>query len=547
MEATDWLDITGDIPAITSSQWQNYSDEVKSQFPFGQIWEGLGEKLWKNIAKQVSCECLSDAAIACLKQDLALQLSHICSVPIWEFYQRIILYKFPYLMNTATGASAAYDWFYNFLLKGGLREFYTEYKVVSDRSFRSISFWSTSLLKFLNDFHADLDSLRREFAIGTEIVISSLDLRLSDAHNGGRSVIAVEIGSNNGRTILYKPKNLGTEVLFRKILSTLNEIPWPFNYVNTLDCGDHGWVAHISYQSAISEKQIQDYYSRAGVILCLSYMLRLTDLHAENIIAQSDTPHLLDMEAMFHPFFITDNIPFTVLSTGLLPPESLDYTDVFGLTAIGGETSQLLHCRWRDVGKDEVRPEFVMGKFGVLGNMPSLAGRRISAHRHVECICDGFSVAYETLSNNLHRVKEIILSALRDQSFEVRMIPRSTMQYSMILRNLAIYHFRDIDSSRLHIEEALAQGQYHPNLDDHNIRRAEIEALERLDIPCFRVRIQKGDIVEYTAMIKNIDDNFEDLLVSSVLNMTTADKNKQIQLIRESFSISPAFELHGDS
>jgi lantibiotic modifying enzyme len=321
----------------------------------------------------------------------------------------------------------------------------------------------------------------------------------------------------------------------------LDRIPWKFNYIRTLDCGDHGWVEHINHQSATSEKCIEHYYKRAGVILCLAYILKLTDLHAENIIAQGDTPHVIDMEAMFHPFFLREKKTFTVLDTGLLPPESLDHVDIFGLTAIGGEPSQILHCRWRDIGKNEVQPEFVAGKFEVLGNMPILDGQRASAHRYVDCICEGFSLAYEELGNNTLKIKNIIINALCDDAFEVRVIPRSTMQYSIILRNLDIYHYRDIKSSISHIEEALQEGLYYSELDDLSIRRAEIEALERLDIPCFRLRIQKGDIIEHATLVKCIGNQVDAILAGTILNLSEADKGMQRQLIRESF-FAPVIE-----
>lgn len=535
MRSADWLELIVDIPAVTSTRWESYSDEVASQFPFGQIWEGLSEKFWKIIANEMNCVHLSDMAIACLKRDLALQLSHICSVPIWEFYQKVILCKAPYLMNSEIATSGAYEYFYAFLWKGGLREFYTEYHVVADRCLRLLSLWSSSVAKFISDFCVDLDSLRREFVIGDKIAITGLNMRLSDMHNGGKSVIGVEIGGENGVVILYKPKNLGPEVLFRNILRTLGEPARAFDCANTLNCGDHGWVSRVKHCCAKNNSDIEDYYKKAGAVLCVSYVLRLTDLHAENIIAQGNTPQLIDMEAMFHPFFIGDDSSFTVLSTGLLPPNSLDHTDIFGLTAIGGETSKVLHCRWKDLEKNNVRPEFVEGKFAVLDNLPTLDGKRISAHSYVDCICDGFSIAYEALSRNARSVSDIILDALQDDAFEVRVIPRSTMQYSLILRNLAIYHYRDIKSARSYIEEALVQGLYYPALGDENIRRAEIDALERLDVPCFRARIKMGDIAEYMATINKIDIDIERFMVGTVFNMSVTDKNRQIQLIRESF------------
>ena len=43
------------------------------------------------------------------------------------------------------------------------------------------------------------------------------------------------------------------------------------------------------------------FYRRQGVLLALLYLLGMTDIHHENLIACADQPVLVDVETLLHP------------------------------------------------------------------------------------------------------------------------------------------------------------------------------------------------------------------------------------------------------
>jgi len=541
MTPSDWNYLIDELPMTPHLQVVNSSFiAAENQLPFSQIWEHLSRRAWADISRATEFECLSESAAESLIFSLVERMSCICSVPLWEYFQKTRLVRFPYLaIADREHEVEAYQWFTTFLFQGGLKTFFNNHQIPWLRISILLTSWANSTLKFLLDFHHDIDVLINSFNINGNAKIRNLTIGLSDPHNGGRSVIAVEIDDVSHIDFLYKPKNIGPENLFRKILSSLCDfnIPWCFRDVISLDCGDHGWVESIPFKSVTNECDIEDYYKKVGVVLCLAYILKLTDLHAENIVAHGDTPYILDMEAMFHPLFMRENSTFTVLDTGLIPPILSSHVDIYGLTAIGGEASGMLHCKWENVGENGVHPTFITGNFGKCNNLPVLDNMQISASQYIEFICEGFNVTYDALHNDQPRLINLVKDALETSSFETRIIPRSTMQYSVILRNLVIYNNQDEVSSKNYIHQALNEDTHNSKIMLSEFRQAEVEALERLDIPCFRVKINDNEIIEHA---KRITSTIMKDAVGTILHELTKtsdiDKETQLKLIKYSLS-----------
>ena len=47
------------------------------------------------------------------------------------------------------------------------------------------------------------------------------------------------------------------------------------------------------------EKEIKEYYYRCGAECCLAYVLGMTDIHMDNVIAHGKYPVIIDTEFMF--------------------------------------------------------------------------------------------------------------------------------------------------------------------------------------------------------------------------------------------------------
>ena len=106
----------------------------------------------------------------------------------------------------------------------------------------------------------------------------------------------------SGRKLVYKPKDMGTEAAYHRLLAWLNErgAPLPFKVLEVLDRSTHGWVEFVEHLPCRDRDEARRYYERAGMLLCLFYVLEGTDCHYENIIASGEYPVLIDTETLMH-------------------------------------------------------------------------------------------------------------------------------------------------------------------------------------------------------------------------------------------------------
>ena len=62
---------------------------------------------------------------------------------------------------------------------------------------------------------------------------------------------------------------------------------------------DYGWEQEVTEAEWMCEKEIQEYYYRCGAECCLAYVLGMTDIHMDNVIAHGKYPVIIDTEFMF--------------------------------------------------------------------------------------------------------------------------------------------------------------------------------------------------------------------------------------------------------
>src|SRR4029453_16005835 len=103
----------------------------------------------------------------------------------------------------------------------------------------------------------------------------------------------------------------------------------PFPRLAVLDRGGHGWVEFAEHADCHSADEVRRFYERHGGYLALLYMLNGTDMHCENVLARSEDPIIVDLEALFHPVLrcdadgsdgpASDDLRRSVVRAGLLP------------------------------------------------------------------------------------------------------------------------------------------------------------------------------------------------------------------------------------
>jgi len=194
---------------------------------------------------------------------------------------------------------AFYQRFVAHMLQGQLARIFQEYAVLA-RLLATISDrWVEATVEFLQRLAADLPDLQHVFggaaALGS---VSAVEAALSDPHRGRRSVISLTFSS--GHRLVYKPKNLGLEEVYQHLLAWCNaqRAPLTFSILRVLNRSSYGWVEYVEHRPCEDQAAAQRYFQRAGMLLCLVYVLEGSDCHYDNLIAHGEHPLLVDLETL---------------------------------------------------------------------------------------------------------------------------------------------------------------------------------------------------------------------------------------------------------
>lgn len=418
--------------------------------------------------------------------------------------------------------------------------------------------WVRNVGEFENRLCEDLPEIERVFnRRKPPRHVVAVATGLSDPHDGGRTVIAVEFSS--GLKIIYKPRSLGVERAYFDFVAAINrfDVLLPFRTLTILDRGDYGWVEFVEQRSCASEEEIRRYYRRSGNLLCLVYALNGSDFHFENLIADGEHPVPIDLETICHHRVeigghdaldeITERLRLSVLATDLLPdPVKLDhqYFDISAFAHSDAEEGEADRVIWKHVNTDGMDYVYERQRPQPAGNLPKLNGKTAVLDDHTDIILEGFEEAYRFLQQKA----ELLLGEngpLRAMfSHHSRFIYRPTALYSLILqRALHPAYVSDGVDFAMQFEvltrkliEAPDRPMTWPLIE------AETASLWQLDIPRFTAR---GD---ETALKLGPENSIAGCFAGSAWNATQAkirglseaDLRWQLSLIAGSFDVRSA-------
>lgn len=164
-----------------------------------------------------------------------------------------------------------------------------------------VNLWIDSTKEFLLRLESDQFTLEKTFSINKDLGrVVAIQHNLSDHHNNGRSVMIVRFAS--GLKLVYKPKYLGLEEAYFRLLDWLNKKGelLQFKLLKVINRSTYGWVEYAEHLPCRDEQEARLYYHRSGMILCLVYLLEGIDFHNENLIACAEHPVLVDLETLLH-------------------------------------------------------------------------------------------------------------------------------------------------------------------------------------------------------------------------------------------------------
>lgn len=510
-----------------------------------------------------------------LELNLLAQLSGLCSRTMeLEFkafrvyQQQAVTFSGTRLYGQFPGSQSQkqYRAFIAQMQSGKLLSFFQEYSVLARLVGTLVDSWVDAIAEFLSRLDADWTDIEQTFESKSPLGnVISIEPFLSDRHHGGRTVFAIQFESE--LKLIYKPKDIGQEVGYFQILDWLNQhgSPLPFKLFKTINCSTHGWIEFVEQLPCQSQDEAQRFYQRAGMLLCLLYVLEGTDVHHENIVACGEHPVLVDMETLFHHRvkdidslgdstldLANEQMHNSVLRTYMLPRwefgiDGQSY-DISGLGGVGGRETPLKVPKWKNINTDAMKLTQENFVTQASNNVPFLNGEPQLAKDYVEDLVEGFRQMYHFFIAK----KESFLAS--DSPFgqlapqRVRFIFRHTKIYASVLRATLHPKYLKNGADRSIEIEALSTGMlksakppiFWPLLQE------EIDSLEQLDVPMFvgssdsdSLTLSNGQVIKGCFSQPSYD-----LVVSRVAELNEQDLETQTNYIWGSMYVGSG---NGDS
>lgn len=455
-----------------------------------------------------------------------------------------------------------YQQFVGRMRQCGLVDFFREYTVLARLLSTITDLWVESTVEFLQRLAADLPDMQQVFGGESELgQVMDVQPSLSDPHRGRRKVLALTFAS--GCKVVYKPKDLGTEEAYYRLLAWCNQRggPLPLRVLMVLNRSSHGWAEFVEHELCRDREEAQRYYQRAGMLLCLIYTLEGVDCHFENIIASGEQPVLVDMETLMHhrspleddegdgaraQLLAYEQMEHSVLRTGLLPTWQIenDTQDSYDVSGLGGGEQRIVSVpRWEHINTDRMKLKYGQVKTGVQANWPMLDGAFLPLEEHTSEVVAGFQQMYRFLLEQREALlaPESPLYELARQ--QVRFLYRATRVYFSIAQKLLHpMYLRDGADRSIQLEllgrsvVPLEGPLRHKGERSHwwTVFAAERQGMEQTDIPFFTARASSRDLIVVPG--REIQACFHepsfDLVVARLQALGDEDLERQVAFIQ---------------
>ena len=338
--------------------------------------------------------------------------------------------------------------------------------------------------------------------------LSELSFGAGDSHCGGTTVA---IASGSGWRVVYKPRFLATDNVLRSFIAGLADDHGSALSVRVpavIDCDDYGWSEFVTHRFARGNDELISFYRGIGHLLALMRLLRGSDLHAENVIAQGGSPVVVDCETLFTPKIppppsgygeaydrAGELIARTVIAIGLLPRRAINFgwrgADVSAVGMLPGQQPMQQQQGILNAGSDKAYVGPVLVKASVSQNHPSAEP---ALAKYWPEVLRGF----DELTATLQRLDASGVLQPRLRAFEdcrVRVVLRATEVYAEIGRML--WHpvsLHDPGPARQQAFGLLQKMAENVSMSpsDPAVINAEIDDLLEGDIPYFSTVVSDG-------------------------------------------------------
>lgn len=364
------------------------------------------------------------------------------------------------------------------------------------------------------------------------------------------------VGLASGTIVYYKPRTASNEMLLQRVSDLICRMAGDEPFAVTppvLDRTTYCWVKAVECAAGDSIDDIRTYYRRAGHLLLVSYALRLTDLHHENIIPAGDHPCVVDAETIFttmirQPSFATAaatevnaRILGSVTGTGMLPVVS-------GMRIYGGDVSAFSRGHWRpekrllvNPARDDLRYERGYEDRYDASHLPSLAGHDGRSepalpNDYVDAIIAGFSRSYQTLLAGRGQIRRLLES--QSKTVRCRLLARRTSDYSVFIEYLW-------SISNLSRQEDLTQRLRRSGAGiPTGVMESEERQIAQANIPSFSCGAESTSITDADGItVGQLSESPLDLTLGHLNRLNEQDLELQRRLIEFTFESEEVLSL----
>jgi type 2 lantibiotic biosynthesis protein LanM len=272
---------------------------------------------------------------------------------------------------------------------------------------------------------------------------------LSDYHRGLKSTCIIE---NRNRKIVYKPRSGAIDEYWGIFIDWFNsKDPSPkLDTIKVIDKGEYHWQEYVGSKPCNSESEIRKLYYRIGLLAAISYVLKMEDLHMENMIVNGEFPYIVDLETIFQidgfqngnlkvksaTDILNKKIRQSILSTQLFPVPGRFHDsniDISGITGKGGQVIKNGKTKIINQFTDEIEIIREDGMTEGKDNIGRIENVLINPKDYIEEIVEGFREGYILLESNKEELLQLINSGELFYNIYPRYLFRNTNLYATIL------------------------------------------------------------------------------------------------------------------
>jgi type 2 lantibiotic biosynthesis protein LanM len=548
--------------------------DAEHPLPFQEVVVNLVLYALEHVRSESSSaiEVLRPSAVTTLQRQLLAHLTFVANLTIGQNFYQFRFQRAPasaleFAWQQQVPSTEIYSDYVNHMRAGGFRELLHEYPVLARLLCESIEQWIRTTSQFCLRFEHDFAQLKAFFRWKVERpfgAITQLRTNLSDRHQGGQTVI--ECILHSGERVFYKPRSLQPEIAFYRFVEWLNKrgLAYDLKVLRTLDRATHGWIESVEHKSCQIITQVENFYTRAGMLLAVLHVLGVTDIHCENLIASGEYPVIVDLETLVNGGFSAPAPKFSVgktedylqndpsiLNIGLLP---VQYTSLHGqkfdMSALGSDGTQdpdIKVLSWHAINTDQMKLSEAEKYKAPLTHRVRLDDQLPSVSDYLPAFLSGFQETYFRLLED----RSVLLAdaglLTTFDNLDLRILVRGTSTYTRL--HLYLFHpefLKDgIDRS---IElEWLARplsGPVAPSQGRQLLYECERIAMENLDIPRLSTSLWKR--IEFTASDEDLwllhGERDSRVIRQRLDSLSPQDYQRQLEIIEE--SIKSRFQLN---